>query len=207
MATTMQQISILGSDDYDGEHDAPGCERGDDDEPSSKHPRSGSLSAARASHIEDMKILALIVRVCDVMELYSPERIGRVCKQHGLVAGPAPDRRTGHDFSKAIDRARAMAIYHEQEPDLVTLSPPCTAISQLQPLNRHVHGEQYRDKHDEELLRAVEHVKFCIMFAKMEIKRHRWFVFEHLHSATTWHEPCMQKSLSVPGVDWQLADQ
>ena len=72
-----------------------------------------------------------------------------------------------------------MALYHEQEPELVTLSPPCTAFSQLQALNRHVHGEQYCEKHDEELLRAVEHVKFCIVFAKMQIKRDKWFVFEH----------------------------
>ena len=118
-----------------------------------------------------MKIRAFIVRVCDVMELYSPERIGRVCKHYGLVAGLALDLRTGYDFSKAADRARAMAIYHEQEPELVTLSPPCTGLSQLQALSRHVHGEQYREKHDEELLKAVEHVKFCIMFAKMQIKR------------------------------------
>ena len=89
----------------------------------------------------------------------------------------------------------------------MTLSPPCTAFSQLQALNRRVHGEQYREKHDEELLKAVEHVKFCIVFAKMQIKRRKWFVFEHPHSATTWHEPCMQQLLSMPGVDWQLADQ
>ena len=133
--------------------------------------------------------MALIVRGRDVMELYSPERIGRVCKRHGLVAGPALDLRTGYDFSKAADRARAMAIYHDQEPELVTLSPPCRAFSQLQALNRHVHGDQYREKHDEELLRAVEHVKCCIVFAKMQIKRNKWFVFEHPHTATTWHEP------------------
>ena len=41
----------------------------------------------------------------------------------------------------------------------------------------------------------------------MQIKRHKWLVFEHPHSATTWHEPCMQKLLSALVVDWQLADQ
>ena len=148
----------------------------------------------------------MIVRGCDVMEMYSPERIGRVCKQHGLIAGPALDLRTGYDFAKASDRARAMALYHDQQPELVTLSPPCTAFSQLQVLNRHVHGEQYREKHDAELLEAVEHVKFCIVFAKMQIKRRKLFVFEHPHLASTWHEPCMQQLLSMPGVEWQLAD-
>ena len=79
--------------------------------------------------IEDMRMFALIARGCDVMELYSPKRIGRVCTQHGLGAGPALDLRTGYDFSKAADPARAMAIYHEQKPELVTLSLPCTVFS------------------------------------------------------------------------------
>ena len=54
--------------------------------------------------------------------------------------------------------------------------------------------------------RAIEHASCCIVFAKMQIKRGKWFVFEHLASAYTWHEPCMQKLLSMPGVDWQTAD-
>ena len=97
---------------------------------------------------DDMRLLALMIRGCDVMELYSPERIGRVCKQHGLVAGPALDLRTGYDFSKTADRAKALRIYHEQQPELVTLSPPCTAFSQSPGLNRYVHGEPYGIKHD-----------------------------------------------------------
>ena len=40
---------------------------------------------------DDMRLLTLLIRGCDVMEIYSPERIGRACKQHGLVAGPALD--------------------------------------------------------------------------------------------------------------------
>ena len=42
---------ILGPEDYDGEHDAPGGERGDPDEPSSKRHRSGCLSATRATRM------------------------------------------------------------------------------------------------------------------------------------------------------------
>ena len=39
-------VDILGPEDYEGEHDAPG---GDRDEPSSKRHRSGSLSATRVA--------------------------------------------------------------------------------------------------------------------------------------------------------------
>ena len=71
----------------------------------------------------------------------------------------------------------------------------------------YVHGEPYQTKHDEVLAKAIEHVRVCIVFAKMQMKRGKSLVFEHPASASTRHEPCMQKLLGVPGVDWQTPGQ
>ena len=65
------------------------------------------------------------------MELFSPERVGRVCHKHRLMPGPALDLRTGYNFDHPADRAKAMKLYEETQPELVTLSPPCTEFSRL----------------------------------------------------------------------------
>ena len=155
----------------------------------------------------DRRIVALMVRGCDVFELYSPERIGKACKKYGLAPGPALDLRTGFDFSTDKDRKRALKLYEDTQPELVTLSPPCTAFSRLQALNRHVHGEEYRLKHDEAIKEATKHIEFSIRLARMQMKRGKWFLFEHPAYAETWELPCMQRLLATPGVDWQIGDQ
>ena len=66
------------------------------------------------------------------MEVFSPERVARVCREFALVAGPALDLATGYDFSKPSDRATAMEILKREEPELVMLSPPCGTFSIMQ---------------------------------------------------------------------------
>ena len=34
----------------------------------------------------------------DVMEVFSPERVGKLCKEHGLDQGLAMDVKSGYDF-------------------------------------------------------------------------------------------------------------
>ena len=156
---------------------------------------------------EDLRLLALVLRGCDVMELYSPERVGRICHRHRLTPGPALDLRTGYDFDKPSDRAKAMRLYEESQPELVVLSPPCTEFSRLQDLNRYLHGDKYRELHDELKRRAVKHLEFCFRFAKMQMRKGRYFLFEHPAGASSWNEPCVQRLLKLPGVEVTEADQ
>ena len=59
------------------EESAPKPEELDEaDEPPSKRARSGSIARAQERKAEDLKILALILRGCDVLEVYSPQRVG-----------------------------------------------------------------------------------------------------------------------------------
>ena len=156
---------------------------------------------------DDKRLLSLVLRGCDVMELFSPERVGRVCHKHQLVPGPALDLRTGYNFDRPADRTKAMRLYEETQPELVTLSPPCTEFSRLQALNRHCHGEAYKLLHDELKQRAIKHLEFCFRFARMQIRKGRYFLFEHPAAADSWSEPCVQRLLNLPGVEVTIADQ
>ena len=49
----------------------------------------------------------------DIMEMYSPERVAKLCKRY--------------DFDTAADRKRAWDIVHRDEPLLLIGSPPCTS--------------------------------------------------------------------------------
>lgn len=70
----------------------------------------------------------------DVMEVFSPERVGKACKQFGLEQRLAMDIKSGYDFDLAADRARCWAAIEREKPMLVIGSPPCTLFSRLQEL-------------------------------------------------------------------------
>ena len=149
----------------------------------------------------------MIVRGCDIMEIYSPTRVGRICAEYGLVPGPALDLRTGFDLSTSADRARALALYREKDPELVTLSPPCTEFSRLQALNRYLHGQKYAEAHDKLKGVAVKHVELCIKIATMLIRKGRWFIFEHPANAKSWSLAEVQKLGREEGVSVYHANQ
>ena len=67
----------------------------------------------------------------DVSEMFSPERVTKVCKQYGLNPGAAMIT-NGYNFDLAADRAKAWKSVVEDEPMLVIGSPPCTFFTRLQ---------------------------------------------------------------------------
>ena len=60
--------------------------------------------------LTDRRIIAMIVRGCDLFDVFSPERIGKACARHKLIPGPALDLRTGYDLSTEADRRRAFKL-------------------------------------------------------------------------------------------------
>ena len=68
----------------------------------------------------------------DVSEMFSPERVTKVCKQYGLTPGAAMDIKNGYNFDLAADRAKAWKSVVEDEPMLVIGSPTCALFSRLQ---------------------------------------------------------------------------
>ena len=55
----------------------------------------------------------------DVMEVFSPERVGKLCKEYGLDQGLAMDIKSGYDFDNADDRKRFWEAAIRDKPTLV----------------------------------------------------------------------------------------
>ena len=69
------------------------------------------------------------------MEVFSPERVGKLCKEYGLDQGLSMDIMSGYDFDKAADRKRSWEVVKRDEPKLMISLPPCTMLFRLQELN------------------------------------------------------------------------
>ena len=84
---------------------------------------------------EDMKILSMMLNGVDLTEIYSPERVVKLCEKYGLSGGKSFDLRTGYDLSDPQVQARVVKYLQTEKPKLVIGSPPCTYLSMLQELN------------------------------------------------------------------------
>ena len=72
----------------------------------------------------------------DIRDVYSPERVAKLCRKHRLTPGCSLDLTNGYDFDKAADCERAWDIIRRDMPHTVIGSPPCTYLSALQELNK-----------------------------------------------------------------------
>ena len=147
----------------------------------------------------------------DLSEVYSPPRIVTVAQAAGLRGGfsldltaPDPDGYTW-DFSKASCRTRALEMLRVQKPYLLIGSPPCTAYSNLQNLNRCRQGGNA--KVDAAQQRARVHLIFCCTLYNEQLSAGRYFLHEHPKSATSWSETCMEELSSNPLVMETCIDQ
>ena len=134
-----------------------------------------------------------------VVELYSPERVNKVAKEHGLNTGLSLDLLTGWDFDKEEDRKLAERYVREFKPLFVIGSPMCTMFSQLQALNRDRKGARSED-YEERLRRAEKHMNFAARIYRIQLEGGRYFVHEHPAMATSWKLPCMRRLLGEKGV-------
>ena len=71
----------------------------------------------------------------DVSEIYSPPRITKEAEKQKMKAGTAYDMLTGYELGSWKDQHRMWKELAREDPELVVLSPPCTAFSMLQQCN------------------------------------------------------------------------
>ena len=71
----------------------------------------------------------------DVSEIFSPPRLTEKCRNYGLLPGYAVDLETGWNLLNPNHVKSLERILDEEDPYLVTGSPPCEAFSPLQALN------------------------------------------------------------------------
>ena len=55
----------------------------------------------------------------DVLEMFSPERVGKLCKEYGLEQGVAMDNKSDYDFNKTSDRNKCWEAIKRGKPGLV----------------------------------------------------------------------------------------
>ena len=111
---------------------------------------------------QDMSVLSAVLRGVDVTEVFSPERVTRLCHKYGLVAGDSFDLRDGFDLSDERTQARVIQRINTTKPGLVIGSPPCTWFSGLMVLNIAINGPEWKIKYDREKEKAVKHIKCCL---------------------------------------------
>ena len=134
------------------------------------------------------------------MEVYSPERVAKLCGDYGLQPGASLDLTNGFDFDTFADRKRAWDTVEKDEPLLIIGSPPCTYFSALQELNKHLHAgdAQWMRRFDDNLRRAKRHVAFCCKLYMHQARNNRYFLQEHPWLARSWDMGCIREVESLP---------
>ena len=92
---------------------------------------------------------------------------------------------------------------------LVIGSPPCTHFSTLQELNKfnQRYNEERLARFNDNLIKATEHIRFCIKLYRMQMGNGRYWLHEHPWSAKSWQIPEMEELLKDPKVQVAYADQ
>ena len=143
----------------------------------------------------------------DVAEVFSPPRIaqeaglrsygGRVLRPGWSLDLTVRDPESGHawDFSKEEMRQRARQLVIENKPYVVIGSPPCTAFSHIQNLNKK------RPKHirDRELREGRQHLRFAVELYRLQVLGGRYYLHEHPSLAKSWAEDCITQLAAAPG--------
>ena len=97
------------------------------------------------------------------MEVYSLERVAKLCKKYGLTPGCSLDLTNGYDFDKDADLERGWEIIKRDTPNTVIGSPPCTYLSAVQELNKCLYKDDpvWMEKLDDNSRKAKRHVRWC----------------------------------------------
>ena len=146
----------------------------------------------------------------DVVEVFSQPRIAQEAgmRAYGgtkLVPGWSLDLtrfdpKTGRPWDLADKKvqSRVIKMVMEGKPLFLIGSPPCTALSAIQNLNK---GKRDPKVVQKEVQAAEEHMRFCVKLYLMQIRSRRYFVHEHPAGATSWKMKEMVELAMERGVD------
>lgn len=150
------------------------------------------LRRAEADYEKNLEVLAV-----GVSEVFSPPRISKEAERQHMRVGKAYDLKTGYDLKDEKDRRRMWKELHQDDPELVTGSPPCAPFSILQSLNS-PKMEKARAVHmvGEGLL----HVSTTVQVCKWQYRRGKLFLFEHPRGSRAFEEEEVLEPMQLPGV-------
>ena len=100
------------------------------------------------------------------------------------------------DFSLPSCRREAMSLINELKPYCVIGSPPCTAWSCLQNLNKCRPGGEAKVAEAQE--RAKVHLEFSCKVYAAQMRQGRCLFHEHPRTATSWKVGCINEMAQSP---------
>ena len=133
-----------------------------------------------------------------VAEVFSPPRIAEMAGKKGMVQGTSFDLETGWDLSDPAHKKRMWSRLQTEQPDLIVICPPCKMFSVLQEMN-------YANMPFDHAVRCLEvgiqDLETACLVARWQIKRKKYFLFEHPLWAYSWKEECLKKLEQQEGVE------
>ena len=152
----------------------------------------------------------------DIVEIFSPPRVAqeaglRRYAGRKLVPGwsldtTMPDPLDGEawDLGRTSKKKRLRELVSTGRPYVLIGSPPCTAFSRLQGLNKGRRGE---NKAKQKLTEAIGHMKLCCELYTEQHKNGAYFIHEHPEGADSWTLKCVIALEQLPGVQKIRIDQ
>ena len=132
----------------------------------------------------------LLERRMDVAEVYSPPRMARAARRHGLKGGWSldlsvddPDDGLPWDLSDPSKQQKAMKLLDSDKPALLVACPMCGPFSCLQNLN---FSKRDPKTVEAEMTSALKHLKFTVDLCDKQWSEGRFFLFEHPMTSASW---------------------
>ena len=157
-------------------------------------------SAGEINHIAE---LGVEIGAVDIAEIYSPARLTARAAEFGLRPGFAVDlsetKPSGGpwDLVQPEDRAELEKLQEEQDPLVLTGSPPCTPFTQLMAFNLHRMNPERRAK---ALKEGRLHLETSVAAYRRQMARGRIFLHEHPKGSKSFQEKCMKDLQAEEGV-------
>lgn len=142
---------------------------------------------------EESARIALEIGAVDVVELFSPKRTNSMANQFGFRPGISvdldevkPDGTEKWDLDRPRDKKLVKKYLAEEQPWLVTGSPPCEVFSPLRNLSNYKRDPNVVEE-EEEIGR--ERLRTCVECYNQQRDQGGLFLHEHPLGAKSWQEP------------------
>eukprot|EP00435_Cladocopium_sp_Y103_P016186 s3646_g4.t1 len=131
-------------------------------------------------------------------EFYSPPRTAPILRAAGLTALLSLDILTGWDFQNLDQRQLAIRLLTTLSIMFLVVCPPCRAFSELQRLWNF--KRMTKEKQQQLMSEGMTYLEHAMQAVQEQLRRRRFFMFEHPARASSWNTPAVRAVLAEPEV-------
>ena len=146
--------------------------------------------------VSDIASLSCEMAATDIAEVYSPKRFTALAHQYKLRPGFAVDlcETKAHgehwNLNKPADVEELFKLIDQDEPLLITGSPPCHLFSKLQAISWNKIPPEIREKR---MTEALHHLHTSCDEYEKQIQEGRYFLHEAPWGATSWKDERVER--------------